>query len=82
MAHSGEFLSFLGLLDSQNAASCRRPHSRRWLMAAFATVAEPVSFQLLRHISALLGWASFLLGVNDWSPQPVLPEKVPVGGIK
>lgn len=39
------------------------------LISALVTLAEPVSFQLLRHIGALLGWLSFLSGANDWSPQ-------------
>lgn len=42
---------------------------RRWVLAATATLTEPVSFQLLRHAGALLGWLGFLRGVNDWAPQ-------------
>jgi cellulose synthase/poly-beta-1,6-N-acetylglucosamine synthase-like glycosyltransferase len=40
-----------------------------FLKATFVTLAEPVSFQLLRHTGALLGWLGFLSGAGDWTPQ-------------
>ena len=51
---------------------------RRWVddtrrasfgWALLAAVAEPFSFQLLRHTGALLGWVSFLTGRRQWGRQ-------------
>lgn len=39
------------------------------IKSTLVTLAEPVSFQLLRHTGALLGWLSFFSGANDWTPQ-------------
>lgn len=42
---------------------------RTWPRAVMATLAEPFSFQLLRHAGACLGWLSYLTGRGDWSPR-------------
>ena len=51
---------------------------RRWIgdrhrasigMALLAAIAEPFTFQLLRHTGALLGWLSFLTGRRQWGRQ-------------
>jgi hypothetical protein len=35
--------------------------------ALIAALAEPFSFQLLRHTGALLGWYAFLTGSQTWT---------------
>ncbi len=40
-----------------------------WWRAALASLAEPFSFQLLRHIGAAWGWWQILTGRRDWAPQ-------------
>jgi cellulose synthase/poly-beta-1,6-N-acetylglucosamine synthase-like glycosyltransferase len=47
----------------------RRATASQWALAALATMTEPISFQLLRHAGALIGWIGFLRGTNDWVPQ-------------
>ena len=51
---------------------------RRWVgdgrrasfaLALLAAIAEPFTFQLLRHVGALLGWLSFLTGRQVWGRQ-------------
>jgi cellulose synthase/poly-beta-1,6-N-acetylglucosamine synthase-like glycosyltransferase len=51
---------------------------RRWIgdttsgsfgWALLAALAEPFSFQLLRHIGAALGWVAFLSGSRQWGRQ-------------
>ena len=51
---------------------------RRWVgdtgrasfgAALLAALAEPFTFQLLRHTGALLGWVSFLSGERQWGRQ-------------
>ena len=51
---------------------------RRWLgpgvrlsplLALAAAVAEPFTFQLLRHAAAMWGWATFLFGQQTWGRQ-------------
>jgi hypothetical protein len=51
---------------------------RRWVddaqrasfgAALLAAIAEPFTFQLLRHTGALLGWVSFLTGERRWGRQ-------------
>jgi cellulose synthase/poly-beta-1,6-N-acetylglucosamine synthase-like glycosyltransferase len=51
---------------------------RRWLgagvrlsplLALAAAVAEPFTFQLLRHAAAMWGWATFLTGGQTWGRQ-------------
>ena len=51
---------------------------RRWVgdaqrasfgAALLAALAEPFTFQLLRHTGALLGWISFLTGARRWGRQ-------------
>jgi cellulose synthase/poly-beta-1,6-N-acetylglucosamine synthase-like glycosyltransferase len=39
-------------------------------MAILAALAEPFSFQLLRHTGAALGWLHFLSGRRSWGTQP------------
>lgn len=43
--------------------------TKTWLYAFFSTLAEPFSFQLLRHCGALWGWLILLTGHQDWVPQ-------------
>ena len=43
-----------------------------WLYAVFSTLAEPFSFQLLRHCGALWGWLILLTGHQDWVPQRMM----------
>jgi hypothetical protein len=38
-------------------------------MAAAIAVLEPFSFQILRHLGALLGWHHFLTGRRHWGKQ-------------
>jgi cellulose synthase/poly-beta-1,6-N-acetylglucosamine synthase-like glycosyltransferase len=38
-------------------------------MAMLAAIAEPFSFQLLRHVGAALGWLHFLRGGRSWGVQ-------------
>ena len=40
-----------------------------WGMATLAALAEPFSFQLLRHAGALWGWWTFLTGRESWGRQ-------------
>lgn len=40
-----------------------------WPRALLATLAEPFSFQLLRHLGAGWGWISVITGRLDWAPQ-------------
>jgi len=42
---------------------------RLWATAVLATLAEPFSFQLLRHAGASWGWWQILTGRRDWAPQ-------------
>ena len=37
--------------------------------ALFASIAEPFSFQLLRHVGAVWGWIAFLSGRENWVRQ-------------
>lgn len=43
--------------------------SALWGQAALATLAEPFSFQLLRHFGAAWGWWLILTGQREWAPQ-------------
>jgi hypothetical protein len=38
-------------------------------MAMAAAIAEPFTFQLIRHTGALLGWLQFLRGGRAWGVQ-------------
>ena len=40
-----------------------------WIQSALVTLCEPLFFQPLRHIGALLGWVSFLRNKNEWTAQ-------------
>jgi cellulose synthase/poly-beta-1,6-N-acetylglucosamine synthase-like glycosyltransferase len=51
---------------------------RRWIgpgvrlspaLAIAAAIAEPFTFQLLRHVAALWGWSTFLTGRQTWGRQ-------------
>lgn len=42
---------------------------RLWVRSTLATLAEPFSFQLLRHLGAAWGWWQILSGRRDWAPQ-------------
>jgi len=51
---------------------------RRWIgtktrgrmgIAVLAALAEPFSFQILRHVGATWGWFAFLSGANTWGKQ-------------
>lgn len=46
-----------------------RPGAALWVQALLATLAEPFSFQLLRHVGAAWGWISVITGRQDWAPQ-------------
>jgi cellulose synthase/poly-beta-1,6-N-acetylglucosamine synthase-like glycosyltransferase len=37
--------------------------------AIFATLTEPIGFQFIRQLGALLGWVAFLRGRIEWHPQ-------------
>jgi cellulose synthase/poly-beta-1,6-N-acetylglucosamine synthase-like glycosyltransferase len=37
--------------------------------AIFATLTEPIGFQFIRQLGALLGWIAFLRGRIEWHPQ-------------
>ncbi len=51
---------------------------RRWIgqhtgarfgLALLAALAEPFTFQILRHLGATLGWVTFLTGQREWGKQ-------------
>lgn len=46
---------------------------RRMVLASLAALAEPFSFQLLRHSGAAWGWYAFLTGSGSWGHAPVTP---------
>jgi cellulose synthase/poly-beta-1,6-N-acetylglucosamine synthase-like glycosyltransferase len=46
----------------------KRTGSSLW-MAVLAAIAEPFTFQLVRHVGALLGWLHFLRGGRSWGVQ-------------
>lgn len=48
-----------------------------WTLAVLATLAEPFSFQLMRHAGAVLGWIAFLSGRLDWTQQRALHHEQP-----
>ena len=41
----------------------------RWGPALIAAILEPFTFQLFRHMGALLGWGAFLTGKENWTAQ-------------
>lgn len=46
------------------------PLSRKlWAKSLLATLTEPIAFQILRHLGAVLGWIAFLRGKIQWEPQ-------------
>lgn len=47
----------------------RRVPPQLWWRAVAATLAEPFSFQLLRHFGAAWGWWLIITGRRDWAPQ-------------
>ena len=40
-----------------------------WAQSFLATLTEPLVFQVLRHLGAVLGWIYFLRGKMQWQPQ-------------
>lgn len=44
--------------------------------AVLAAIAEPFSFQLLRHVGAVWGWFAFLLGRDTWNPPSRKPMSI------
>jgi cellulose synthase/poly-beta-1,6-N-acetylglucosamine synthase-like glycosyltransferase len=56
---------FIGLYDIWTGET--RP--RRKLGILMLSLAEPVSFQLLRHVGAVCGWHAFLTGAATWTRQ-------------
>ncbi len=53
-------------------------HYKRWtgdtqgeasIKAFFAAIAEPFTFQILRHTAAAMGWWTFLMGSHTWGKQ-------------
>lgn len=48
----------------------KRPaQAKVWFLSTVSTFLEPISFQILRHLGALMGWIAFLRGRFDWTPQ-------------
>lgn len=47
---------------------------RTWLMATLSTLAEPFSFQILRHAGAVWGWVTLITGQRDWITQRTIGE--------
>ncbi len=39
-----------------------------WVASTFSTLLEPLSFQLFRHLGALLGWLAVITGKRNWQP--------------
>jgi cellulose synthase/poly-beta-1,6-N-acetylglucosamine synthase-like glycosyltransferase len=56
---------FIGLYDSWTGET--RPRSKPGIL--MLSLAEPVSFQLLRHVGAVCGWHAFLTGAATWGRQ-------------
>jgi hypothetical protein len=56
---------FIGLYDKWTGETRRRGK----LGILILSLAEPVSFQLLRHLGAVCGWHAFLTGANNWGRQ-------------
>ena len=57
------------------------PGPRVWIGAMLTTLAEPFSFQLLRHCGAIWGWVVLLTGRQDWAPQRPSGELGPVNAM-
>jgi cellulose synthase/poly-beta-1,6-N-acetylglucosamine synthase-like glycosyltransferase len=51
-----------------------RTTAARMSLAALAALAEPFSFQLMRHAGAAWGWLSFIAGRHRWESSPAVPE--------
>jgi len=47
-----------------------RTTAARMSLAALAALAEPFSFQLMRHAGAAWGWLSFIAGRHRWETSP------------
>jgi cellulose synthase/poly-beta-1,6-N-acetylglucosamine synthase-like glycosyltransferase len=55
-----------------------RTTAARMSLAALAALAEPFSFQLMRHAGAAWGWLSFIAGRHRWEASaPAAPEGQP-----
>ena len=48
---------------------------RTWVMATLSTLAEPFSFQILRHLGAVWGWIVLFTGQREWITQRTIGEK-------
>lgn len=64
-----DFAYHLWAIDRYHRWRGQRPDWKFWLGSMIASVAEPFSFQLMRHAGAVRGWFSFLTGRVDWTPQ-------------
>ena len=51
------------------AASSTRTRRASFGYGVLAALAEPFTFQILRHMGAVLGWVSFLTGQRNWGKQ-------------
>ena len=47
---------------------------RTWVMATLSTLAEPFSFQILRHLGAVWGWIILFTGQREWITQRTIGE--------
>ena len=45
-----------------------------WVMATLSTLAEPFSFQILRHLGAVWGWIILFTGQREWITQRTIGE--------
>jgi cellulose synthase/poly-beta-1,6-N-acetylglucosamine synthase-like glycosyltransferase len=52
----------------------QRSSTRQWLLTGLAALTEPLFFQLLRHVGALLGWLAVLTRRVDWLPQRTVAQ--------
>lgn len=64
-----DFCYHLWAIDRYHRWLGQRPSPRFWWASLLASLAEPFSFQLIRHAGAVRGWLNFLSGRVDWSPQ-------------
>ena len=69
----GHALNSLQLMELRRATTPttrrRRPLLKGLGWALVAAIAEPFTFQLLRHVGAIYGWVAFLRGGQSWGRQ-------------
>ena len=53
-----------------------RAKPKTWALSTMATFLEPISFQLLRHTGAFLGWIGFLSKKHEWAPQRISSPEI------